>query len=71
MLNYDISCNIGFVADQFNQQVYKTVSEAKSEIEAFTQNKINPIVSQALTEHYDEFTHLHNPVNICELTDSE
>lgn len=64
MLNFDIGSNIGFIADQFNKQMDKTVMEAKGEIESFCQNKINAIASDALVEHRDEFLKLENPVDI-------
>lgn len=64
MLNYDIGSNIGFIADQFNEQMDKTVMEAKGEIESFCQNKINTIASASLVEHRDEFLKLENPVDI-------
>ena len=64
MLNYDIVSNIGFIADQFNEQMDKTVMEAKVEIESFCQNKINAIASAALVEHKDEILKLENPVDI-------
>lgn len=64
MLNSDISSNIGFVADQFNEQMDKTVMEAKGEIESFCQNKINAIANAALVEHRDEILQLENPVDI-------
>jgi hypothetical protein len=64
MLNSDIGSNIGFIADQFNEQMDKTVMEAKGEIESFCQNKINTIASAALVEHRDEILKLENPVDI-------
>lgn len=64
MLYSDIGSNIGFIADQFNEQMDKTVMEAKGEIESFCQNKINSIASASLVEHRDEFLKLENPVNI-------
>lgn len=64
MLNYDIGSNIGFIADQFNEQMDKTVMEAKGEMESFCQNKINAIASAALVEHRDEILKLENPVDI-------
>ena len=42
----------------------KTITEAKGEIEAFTQNKLNAIASQTLVEHHKELQKLENPVNI-------
>ena len=64
MLNSDIGSNIGFIADRFNEQMDKTVMEAKGEIESFCQNKINTIASAALVEHRDEILKLENPVDI-------
>lgn len=60
----DIGCNMDFIADQFNEQIDKTVMEAKGEIEAFCQNKINSIASAALVEHQEDLLKLENPVNI-------
>lgn len=62
-LNMDIGCNMDFIADQFNEQMDKTVMEAKGEIEAFMQNKVNTIATAALVEHKDELLILENPVN--------
>lgn len=62
-LNMDIGCNMDFIADQFNEQMDKTVMEAKGEIEAFMQNKVNSIASAALVEHRDELLALGNPVD--------
>lgn len=64
MLNYDIGSNIGFIADQFNEQMDKTIMEAKGEIESFCQNKINAIANASLVEHREEFLKLENPVQI-------
>lgn len=63
-LSMDIGCNMDFIADQFNEQIDKTVMEAKGEIEAFCQNKINSIASAALVEHQEDLRKLENPVNI-------
>ena len=63
-LSMDIGCNLDFIADQFNEQMDKTVMEAKGEIESFCQNKINAIASASLVEHRDEFLKLENPVDI-------
>jgi hypothetical protein len=63
-LNYNIGRNVEFVAEQFNEQMDKTVMEAKGEIEAFCQNKVNSIASAALAEHRDELLKLENPVDI-------
>lgn len=63
-LSMDIGCNMDFIADQFNEQMDKTVMEAKGEIESFCQNKINSIASAALVEHKDDILKLENPVDI-------
>lgn len=63
-LSMDLGCNLDFIADQFNEQMDKTVMEAKGEIESFCQNKINAIASASLVEHRDEFLKLENPVDI-------
>lgn len=63
-LNMNLECNMDFIADQFNEQMDKTVMEAKGEIEAFCQNKINSIASTALVEHRDKVLKLENPVDI-------
>ncbi len=54
MLKSDIGSNIEFIADQFNEQMDKTVMEAKGEIESFCQNKINSIASGSLVEHRED-----------------
>ena len=64
ILNSDIGSNIGFIADQFNEQMDKTVMEAKGEIESFCQNKIDAIANASLVEHREEFLKLENPVDI-------
>ena len=63
-LNMDIGCNMDFIADQFNEQMDKTVMEAKGEIEAFMQNKVNSIASAALVEHREELLALENLADV-------
>lgn len=63
-LNMDISGNMDFIVDQFNEQMDKTVMEAKGEIESFCQNKINSITNAALIQNHDEILKLENPVDI-------
>lgn len=63
-LSQNIGVNIDFIADQFNEQMDKTVMEAKGEIEAFCQNKVNSIASAALVEHKDDLLKLENSVDI-------
>ena len=63
-LKQEIGCNTEFTYEMFNEQMDKTTLEAKGEIEAFMQNKINTIATAALVEHKDEFTRLDNPVDL-------
>lgn len=63
-LNMDISGNMDFIVDQFNEQMDKTVMEAKGEIESFCQNKINSIANAALIQNHDEILKLESPVDI-------
>ena len=48
----------------FNEQMDKTTTEAKGEIEAFMQNKINSIAQASLVEQREQFLSLENPVSI-------
>jgi len=59
-----VSSNVSFTYDCFNEQMDKTVAEAKGEIEAFCQNKINSIAQSTLVEHRDDLLLLENPVDI-------
>lgn len=63
-LAMQIGSNTEFVYKQFNEQMDKTVMEAKGEIEAFCQNKINSIASAALVEHKDDVLKMENPIDI-------
>lgn len=65
-LNMNIGRNMDFIADQFNEQMDKTIMEAKGEIEAFCQNKVSSIASAALVEHKEDLLRLENPVDINE-----
>lgn len=53
-LNAAINDNIVFTFDQFNQQMDKTINEAKGEVEAFMQNKITQIANQSLIEQLEK-----------------
>ena len=64
ILSGRIFSNTEFVYKQFNEQMDKTVLEAKGEIEAFMQNKINSIASAALVENKDKFKTINNPIDI-------
>ena len=63
-LKIQISSNTEFIYRQFNEQMDKTVMEAKGEVEAFCQNKMNSIAQAALMEHKDDFKSLANPIDI-------
>lgn len=62
----NIGCNLDFCANQFNEQMDKTVCEAKGEIEAFCQNKINSIAQAALVEHKEDLLKLESPIDLSE-----
>lgn len=53
-----------FIFDQFQNQIDKTITEAKGEIEAFAQNKINAIAQQVLVEQKEDILKLENPVDV-------
>lgn len=59
-----VGINTEFMYKQFNRQIDKTVMEAKGEVEAFVQNKMNSIALAALPKKADEFTKLENPINL-------
>lgn len=62
-LESQIGGNTEFIYKQFNEQMNKTVTEAKGEIEAFCQNKMNSIALTALSEHQEGFTKLENLID--------
>ena len=47
----EVDSNIPFIADSFNEQMDKTVLEAKGEVESFVQNKITNIANQAIAQN--------------------
>lgn len=63
-VKYNIGSNLNFCVSQFDEQMDKTTLEAKGEIEAFCQNKINSIAQAALVERKDEFVKLENPIEL-------
>lgn len=63
-LTIQIKNNTEFIYKQFNEQMDKTVMEAKGEIEAFCQNKMDSIAHAALMEHQEDFKKLENPIDI-------
>lgn len=60
----NIGINLDFCVSQFDEQMDKSTFEAKGEIEAFCQNKINSIAQAALVERKDKFVKLKNPVEL-------
>jgi ElaB/YqjD/DUF883 family membrane-anchored ribosome-binding protein len=50
MLQQEVRSNIPFVLSCFNEQMDKTVKEAKGEIEAFTQHKLHSLGMEKLEE---------------------
>ncbi len=63
-VKYNIGCNLDFCVEQFDEQMDKSTMEAKGEIEAFCQNKINSIAQAALIERKDELIGLKNSVEL-------
>lgn len=63
-VKYNIGSNLDFCVEQFDEQMDRTTLEAKGEIEAFCQNKINSIAQAALVENRDKFVALENPVEL-------
>lgn len=57
-----IGSNSSFVYEQFNEQMDKTTTEAKGEIEAFMQNKLNSIAQAALVEQREQLISMENPI---------
>lgn len=56
--------NEEFVYKQFNRQMDKTETEAKGEIEAFFQNRINTLASIAISAQAENLKEIDNPVDI-------
>lgn len=63
-VKYNIGSNLDFCVEQFDEQMEKTTLEAKGEIEAFCQNKINSIAQAALAENREKIVELENPVEL-------
>ena len=61
-VKYNIGSNLDFCVKQFDEQMEKTTLDAKGEIEAFCQNKINSIAQAALVENREKIVELENPV---------
>ena len=52
--NRDIGCNAEYALDCFNEQMEKSVTEARGEIEAFMQNQIQNIAMKTIATNVDE-----------------
>lgn len=63
-VKYNIGSNLDFCVEQFDEQMEKSTMEAKGEIEAFYQNKINSIAQAALVENREKIVELENPVEL-------
>lgn len=50
-ISMNIGCNQSFQLSQFNEQMEKTVTESKGEIEAFVNNKMYQIAQQAMVDN--------------------
>lgn len=62
----NVGCNAQYVYNCFNEQMDKTVKEAKGEIESFMQNKIRTFAAKAISESTEiNFPQIaDNPVEI-------
>ena len=73
-LKQDLGPNMTFIQSSFDEQMVKTVTEAKGEIEAFMQNKMYAIANNALIENGENIDmkeslsleDINNPVSIDE-----
>lgn len=63
-LKMDIGCNADYVYSSFNDQMQKTITEAKGEIEAFAENRLMSIAQAKLVESREELMKLENPVDL-------
>lgn len=63
-LKHEVGCNREFIYKSFNEQMDKTVMEAKGEIEAFMQNKVNSLASLVAKEGDPETPEIDCPVDI-------
>ena len=56
----DVGSNTKFIQKQFQEQMDKTVTEAKAEIEAFTQNKITNMGLEAIRQEIISLPEINN-----------
>lgn len=63
-INREIKSNTPFIMSQFNEQMDKTVKEAKGEVEAFTQNKMHSLALEALKQNNEWIENIKNDVKL-------
>lgn len=63
-VKYNIGSNLDFCVEQFDEQMEKTTLDAKEEIEAFFQNKINSIAQATLIKNREKIVELENQVEL-------
>lgn len=64
-ISSDIGCNQDFSINQFDRHIERVTIEAKGEIEAFFQNKVNQIAQQALVDNPEKlFGEVHSPISL-------
>lgn len=63
-LRMDIEQNTGYIYSSFNEQMEKTVTEAKGEIESFAENKLMSIAQATLVENREDMMKIENPVEL-------
>jgi len=62
---------VPFLYSSFNEQMDKTVLEAKGEVESFIQNKISGIAMNALQNNLNESLKLENSIEIASISATE
>ena len=59
-----------FSFKQYQEQLTRTIHEAKCEVEAFTQNKLLQIAQCAIVEHREELERLKAPIDVAKLEEN-
>lgn len=70
-VNYNIGSNLSFVYGKFNEQVERSVTEAKNEIEAFIENKIRATGLKSLGEQFSSNNLLEGKVENARKDDNQ
>lgn len=52
--NRELGCNASYALDCFNEQMDKSITEARGEIEAFMQNQLHNVAMKAIATNIDE-----------------